>query len=575
MKGVPEKTPGLDKWTSGINLVEYVEKAAELHRDRVLFRYKDNSGWSTMSYRQFLAVSRNTARGLIRIGFQPGDKAAIYSENGCEWAVACFATLMAGGQTVPIDAKLNKAEVIYILEDSETCLLFTSAAIYGSNFEEPIHGLDRLKDIIVWGESIETDSTDKAAPAFHSLQEIQTADSGKEPAGELPGSKLSPDSIASIIYTSGTTGAPKGVMLSHRNFMANALQALGVIYVEPQDCVFLVLPLHHAFPFTTCFILPLVAGASICFMESLKKIRENLVELQPTILVGVPALFQKLHDAVAKRIYGSILKKALWNLGGKKIIGNAVRRQLGGRLRLFICGAAAANPVVVKFFNDLGIVLLQGYGLTEASPVVSVNLESHRYPESIGKPVPGVEMDIFEPGPDGVGEIITRGENVMHGYYHREEETAKVLKNGCLHTGDLAYVENGRYYITGRQKNLIVTSAGKNISPEEIEPFIDSSPYIDQVMVLGIHHGSKGEVVGAIVVPNMENIMADFGKGSSLSENEIETILTQQVRNNTAGLADYKRPTLVRVSYESLEMTSTLKIKRYRYDPQVLFKEEL
>jgi long-chain acyl-CoA synthetase len=399
-------------------------------------------------------------------------------------------------------------------------------------------------------------------------------DSGETADDNLPGPKLPPETIASIIYTSGTTGAPKGVMLSHRNFIANLLQPLRTLYVGPADSLFLVLPLHHAFSFTVCFLLPMVPGIPICFMESLKKIKENLVEVQPTILVGVPALFQKLYDAVARRIFGSSLKKGLWTFGGKKIIGNAVRRQLGGGLRLFICGAAAANPVVVKFFNDLGIVLLQGYGLTEASPVVSLNLESHRYPESIGKPLPGIEMAIADPDSNGVGEITMSGENVMLGYLKREEETGKVLKDGFLHTGDLAYIKDGRYYITGRRKNLIVTSAGKNISPEEIEPFIDSSPYVAQVMVLGIDRPSKGEVVGAIVVPDMENLMADFGAGKTLSEEEIESILTREVRNRTATLADFKRPTAVRVSFESLEMTSTLKIKRYRYDSRQLFRED-
>ncbi|MBT7066252.1 MAG: AMP-binding protein [Verrucomicrobia bacterium] len=378
----------------------------------------------------------------------------------------------------------------------------------------------------------------------------------------------SEDDVASIIYTSGTTGRQKGAMLTHANFASNVESMMKCIDLGPSDNLLLVLPLHHAFAFTVNLLVPVFSGAQISFIQSLKTVGENTREVSPTVLVGVPLLLEKIYA----RIMAGLKKKPaayfLYRAGLKAPVIKGIKQKLGGKLRFCVVGGAPSSIDTITGYAELGIPVIEGYGLTETAPVLTFNPFDAPLPGSVGKALPGVEVQIKDPNEEGIGEITARGPNIMKGYFKNPQATAEVMDGDWFLTGDMGFInEDGYVIITGRKKSLIVNREGKNIYPEEVETQILKSNFVMETIVLGYTiEGETGERVGAIVVPD-EEAMADRRKHRKhpISDAELTQLMVDEVKRVTNDISDYKRPRRIQVRSEEFEKTSTSKVKRYLY----------
>lgn len=506
----------------------------------------------------------------MQLGFRSGTRIGIYAHSSPEWGMAYMATLAAGGVVVPLDPQLKYLELRTIISKAEMAYVFCSDSAYQDMVE--------LKAITApYPEIISIDAADDASETEElTMRQIERL--GSDKAYSSP--EIDPDAMALLIFTSGTSSASKGVMLSHANIIADIEAIKPRLAIGPEDRFLSVLPLHHSLESTCGFIFPLLIGASIYYARSLKSgdILEDIKLSRATVMCGVPLLYEKMHSgiqrAVAKktplaRLYVDLgqkiagLSKWILDLSVGKVIFHSLRAKAGlDSIRMFISGGAAINPDISRFFNNLGITLLQGYGLSETSPVLSVNSESDNDYASVGKPLDGVEVKIIEPNDSGVGEITAKGKMVMLGYFRNEEATKAVMSNGYFHTGDLGYLDSsGRLYITGRKKNVIITAAGKNIYPEEIETLLDSSSFIQESVVVPRKRGSGEEPV-AVVVPDFDAIAATQD-GRKPSDEEVRKIVKEEVERACLQLAEFKRVKDVIVMTEELPKTSSKKVRRY------------
>jgi len=375
------------------------------------------------------------------------------------------------------------------------------------------------------------------------------------------------------------------VMLTHKNIMSNVESVREFIHLDSNDSFVLLLPLHHTFPFTICMVLPLSVGATISFVDIMSRDRGRLImESKPTIIVGVPLLFSKIYKGIMRQIEASKVKSLLYNYGGRKLISRGLKKKLGGRLRILVSGAAPMDPSVIEGFVALGIEFLEGYGLTETSPVVSANPIGAIKIGSIGVPIKGVEVKIENPGQDGIGEIIIKGDNVMEGYYKNTEQTEQVLRNGWFYSGDLGKIdEEGYIFITGRAKDVIVHRGGKNVYPDGVESEINKSRFISESIVLGYRTKDLvGEDVGVLIYPDYE-FLVEYSRSNAiqlshemdvarLAEEDkdeliekFRTLLENEVRNSMEKLAPYQRVTRIGIERDEFIKTSTRKIKRFLY----------
>jgi len=530
---------------------------------------------------------RRLSLGFRALGLRPGDKVIIFSENRPEWVIADFAILCAGAVTVPIYTSLMPEQIKFLINDSEAKVIVCSNRDLWLKVEAVRAGLPRLEHAIMIDE--------EPPEGLLTLSEVMSlGTSAADALFEAAAETVRPDDLASIIYTSGTTGRPKGVMLSHGNFVSNVKSLDAVVPFDHTDTVLSFLPLSHVLERTATF-LSLYNGCSIAYAESVESVAANLVEVRPTIMVSVPRLFEKIYQKVMEQVLGSsALRKWIffWAIkigktcAAKTIAGERVparlafRRSLarklvyakilaktGGRVKFFVCGGAPISPDIVEFFYALGLVILPGYGLTETSPVLSGNtLDDYRF-GTVGKPIPGVEIKIAADG-----EILARGPNVMLGYYRNEIETKEAMAGGWLHTADVGHLdEDGFLVISDRKKDLIVTSGGKNIAPQPIESLLQINPYILSAVVIG----DRRKFVSALIVPRFEKLEAyarahgiPFGDRPELcSRPEVRSFLLAEIQRATPDLASYERIKKIAVldrdfEIDAGEVTPTLKVKR-------------
>ncbi len=552
-----------------MTLKEMLARSVQRRGDAVALRHKLQDRWHTVSYHELQARVWHVAEVLSRLGVKPGDRVGLFRENAPEWPEVYFGIVGLGATAVPVDAKLQEQEVAHILRDSSARVLLTHAKSYPLVREIEPH-LPELRNVLLIGGR-------EVLPIQSRKVKYSDYEQWMEDVAEAAGSaaraydQFAPvdDDIASFIYTSGTTGRQKGAMLTHRNFTSNVESCRKAIGILDTDNFLLVLPLHHAFAFTANLLLPLAVGSEISFVENLKTVGENTREVSPSVLIGVPLLLEKMYNRIWNGLKENKVGYTLFKLGIRHPVTKGIAKKLGGKLRLVVTGGAPCDPDLLTGYRQFGLNILEGYGLTETAPVLSLNPPAKPKPGTVGRPVPDVQITILDKDADGVGEIAAKGPNIMKGYYNNPEATAAVFKDGWFLTGDLGFIDDEGYVkITGRKKSLIVNREGKNIHPEEVEYQVCKSPFIREAVALGYREAGEkvGEHVGVIVVPNQESIDAHMAREKKRpSEREISDLIRSEVKRMSAEIAEYKRPRRIQIRWEDLDKTSTGKVKRYLY----------
>ena len=563
-----------EKEIKDLTIPKMLKRSAGIYSNSVaLSAWKDGKFYS-FNYAELESKVNLFGKGLNSLGINKGDKVGLLSENRPEWGIAYLGILSSGGIVVPLDPLLKCSELGVLIKDSGMKGLITSGKFIAEIFQTT-KKIPDFEFLICMDE--------KKEKGIFSFSEV--SGKGNENKSELP--EVLPDDVAVIIYTSGTTGKSKGVMLTHKNILSDVWGTKEALELFPEDNFLSVLPLHHTLECTAGLLIPLSGGSRVTYARSMKskEILEDIKNAGVTLLIGVPLLYEKLFTGLRKNIqkksfltrtsfklcfnFVKIFKKLTGiNLG--RFIFKNLREKAGlSCIRMLISGAAPLPAMIPECFDLLGIKFLQGYGLTETSPVLTLNPYNKPKYSSVGKSIPGVELKILEPNKDGVGEILAKGDMVMKGYYNNPQETDKILKDGWLHTGDLGWKDkDGYFYIAGRKKNVIVSSAGKNIYPEEIENQLLQSPCILETLVLGRKVSKGVEEVEAIIVTNYEYIQ-QISKDQTRDEEKIRLLIKDEIAKCCEGIADYKRVKHFQIRKEEFEKTSTRKIKRF------LFKENI
>lgn len=557
-------------------LSELAERCACDFGDKPVMRTWNGTGYDEITYNEFYKSAHSVAVWLLEQGIGSGDRVAVLSENRPEWGMSYLGVQMAGAVVVPVDSLMPVTGIRHILSDSESRILFASSKFITSLSE--VSPVDSLEQKICFD-----DEDIDGSVLFSKVVNIEPAD-----AVELPKREL--DEMAAILYTSGTTGHSKGVMLSQNNIMSNVAAASRIFPVGESDTFLSVLPLHHAFECTAGFLLPLYCGCSITYARSLKsnELIGDIRNTNVTMMVGVPLLYEKMHagiirgirkkgkktESLFKTMYKAVSLGDKFGLTLGDRVFHSLREKAGfGTVKYFVSGGGPLDPATAQFFNRLGIRLVQGYGLTETSPVTHVIPPWRIRHATVGPPIVGVECKLDNLNKLGIGEICVRGPNIFMGYYRNEEATKEVLdSDGWFHTGDLGLIYSDNYLqIMGRMKNMILTSGGKNVYPEEIEHYLNHSRFIAESLVMGIQRESGyGEEVVALVYPDYEQIDLHFEHaGHKPSEDEVFQLIKTEINDSQADLADYKRIIRFRIITEEFQKTSTRKIKRFLYDSEM------
>lgn len=553
-----------------------IHMPAAAGRSRFLHQSAGSDGkYLKWTYETLAREVKHLASFIIHFGLHQDDRVALLSENRTEWMEVYLATVIGARIIVPIDANITADEVHMILSESGARLLFTSEKLLPKAREAIERGRTTVEEVVCFDDLPEGDQS----IAFASIMEEQWD-------AELPG----PDEIpgnqdAAIIYTSGTTGVAKGVILTHKGIIANANASILSLPIDETDVFVAVLPFHHTYPTTCSFISPLMVGGGVSIVDRIvgQVIIEVTRETGGTILIGVPLLFDKIRQGIEKKLSElPPMKRTL--VGGMKTISRAgnrlfkanpgkslfksLREKAGLRtLRLLVAGGGPLSQKTADFFQNLGFEMRQGYGMSENGPLIAANTMNYFDNRSVGLPVKYTEVRISEPDEHGVGEIQVKSPSLMKGYFNNPEATKEVMTDdGYLRTGDMGYIDKrGFIYITGRSKNLIVTSGGKNVYPEEIEHYFAESPVVGEVLVLGTgSHGEQDERVAAAVYPDYERLEEEHGK-ENLSDNFVRDLVQEEIKNVNGKLPGYKKIDEWIIRKEEFEKTSSKKIKRFIY----------
>lgn len=551
------------------HLKDMVRQSAEKYPNNEAFTLKNEQGnFSGITFKQFQDQINSFGTALLDLGLKNA-MIAVLSENRYEWCLTYLAVANGAGVIVPLDKELPENELASLLSRSESQAIVTSAN-YLESLEKIRNNLPNLKYII------SMDHTDDDGSCL-SLSKLLKRGKNlmEEGRRNYLDAEINPEAMSMLIFTSGTTDKSKGVMLSHKNICHDIMAVSQLIYADTNDSILSILPLHHTYECTAGFLTMVYLGVSIGFCEGLRHISKNLQEYKPSMMMSVPLILESLYSKITKKArkehryakfkFGLFIASFLYKAGIdiRRKIFHEVHENLGGNLRLVISGAAALNPKISKALRAMGFNLLQGYGLTECSPIVTVNRLEVYKDASVGLPLAGVTIKIENPGSDKIGEVMVRGDNVMLGYYRNDEATEEVLRDGWLYTGDYGRVDkHGFLYITGRKKNVIVTKNGKNIYPEDIELYLNRSEYIKESLVYGVDSPDDEETkVCAQIVPNMEVIVEELGRFPL--KDELDKIIQAEVKKANKKLSGYKKIQHFDIREEEFEKTTTKKIKRY------------
>jgi len=552
------------------DLKDMIEQSSKLYSNRYAFHLQISNGTGRkISYSEFKKDINALGTAFHSLGLK-NKRIAVLGENRYEWCVTYLAAVNGTGTIVPLDKELPVHELEHLINKAEI-----SAIIVSEKYLEKINQITTSN--VKYFINMDAKSDSGEILSYKLLQEKGAflVENGDESFTEA---KIDRDKMNILIFTSGTTDHAKGVMLSHKNICSNIMAVCSVISVSHKDSVLSILPLHHTYECTCGFLAIVYNGAMITFNDNLKNIAKNLKEVKPTILIIVPLILENMYKKIKEQINKDIKTKILFkcailiskliysisNIDFKKKLFKRIYENLGGRIRFIISGAAAIEENTVKGYRELGIIVLQGYGLTECSPIVTVNREHSFSDNSIGHPLPGVEIKIDSPDSNDIGEIVVKGNNVMLGYYDNPIATKKVLVDGWLYTGDLARIDKyGHIYITGRKKNVIVTKNGKNIFPEEVEAYLNRSKFIRESFVYGLDEKQFDDVsVCAQIIPDIDAIRQYFQK-ENLSSEEIHNIINAEVKKVNKSMPMYKKVYHFSIREEEFIKTTTQKIKRY------------
>ncbi|HET9152343.1 MAG TPA: long-chain fatty acid--CoA ligase [Gemmatimonadales bacterium] len=567
--------------------------AVERWRDRpVVMRVKRDGRWQTLSYAELLEQVRALSFGLGTLGVGEGDRVAILSENRPEWAIADYACLAGRAADVPVYPTLPALQVRYLLKDSGAVAVFVSSREQREKIDAIRTDLPALRHVITMDESARGTGT----ISFTDVLEAGRRSGGNAAEWRARALAAGPDDLATIIYTSGTTGDPKGVMLTHGNITSNVVGGLARLPLRDSDECLSFLPLSHIFERMAGHYCMMQAGAIINYATSVDTVAAEMAELRPTVVLSVPRLYEKVYARVLENaLSGSFIRKSIffwakrigerwteYTLGGKpippwlatryrmasRLVFAKLRARVGGRIRFFVSGGAPLSADIARFFYAAGLPILEGYGLTETSPVIAVNGTDRLKLGTVGPPLGNVQVEI---APDG--EILTRGPHVMHGYFNKPEATAEAIDaNGWFHTGDIGMLDaQGFLRITDRKKDLIVTAGGKNIAPQPIENRAKTSKFVSNAVMLGDRR--KFPII--LVVPNREQLETWAGR-KGIAADRWESLLLQppvrdkmdrEVQRVLQDLAHFEMPKKVLLlpndfTIESGELTPTLKVRR-------------
>jgi long-chain acyl-CoA synthetase len=547
---------------------DLLTRSADRCPDAIALQAKRHGQWLCYTYDELERQVQTTSLALARAYIGKGDTVLLYAENLPEWGIGYLAAVSLGAIVVPTDRQLGEADVLATAEFVEAKAILVSEASHRTFSEET--------------------RRDDESPLFLNIQagcqpfpESRTAALTDWAPARPPSTPVGPDDVASIIFTTGANGTdPRAVMLTHRNFLSNVMGVVQFLPPRATDNFLSLLPLHHALEFTGGLLVPLYVGAKVTYCDTLRSrtIIETMRETQVTCLIGVPRVFQVLHEAIRQQVGQHGRKARLWfdtmktvskviytltgRNPGRRLFAR-VHEQLGGQLRAFISGGAALAPQIHEEFTAMGFELCEGYGLTETAPIATANPLRAAKPGSVGRPLPGVEVRILNPDEGGVGEIAVRGPNLTVGYFRNQMATERVICNGWLHTGDVGYLDRDGYlHLTGRIKDIIVTAAGKNVYPEEVEQRYAGLPGVRQLCVVGIWDEQVlGEAVHAVVVPNRAD--AAFAE-----------MLRQAVQARARGVPTYQRIQRIHMAADELPCTLAGSIDRHRVKEEITARSQ-
>lgn len=550
------------------DLRDMLTQSSALYADQTAFLIKDRRGgpYLPVTYRQYAADVDAFGTALADAGLK-GGRIAILAETRYEWYVSYLATTNGTGIVVPLDKELPVGEIRSLLERSRA-----DAVIYSSSKKEQ---MDLIReDNPGVRHFICMDTADHAGDLV--FQEMLEKGRTLLAAGsrQFLDAAIDRDAMNILLFTSGTTAMSKAVMLSHTNICANLEGMCSMLYIGPGDIFLSVLPLHHTYECTCGFLCQIYRGSTIAQCEGLRYIVQNMQEAKVTTMLAVPLMLELFHRNIMKKAkatpeaakkfqFAITLTRTLRKVGIdlRRKLFHKVHDSFGGHLKMLISGGAAVDPNIMRDMRDLGILCVQGYGLTECAPILALNRDVNYKDQSAGLPLPGVDVRIIDADENGIGEIIGKGPNVMLGYYENEEATAEALRDGFFHTGDLGYIDkDGFVIITGRKKNVIITKNGKNIFPEEIETLLCRSPYITEALVSGADDGEGDIEVVADIFPDAEAVTAKLGVTSDPAA--LRALIAQEVTAVNHMLTTYKYVRKFNLRDTEFEKTTSKKIKR-------------
>ncbi len=545
---------------------ELINRAYEKYPQNTAYKYKVKNGekteYVTKTYSEFKEDIEALSTKLLQMGLS-GKKVAVIGNNRYEWCTTYLAVTTGGMIIVPLDKALPENELQSLILRSGA-----EAIICEQKYIEEISNLknSNLKYII------SMENTEKEVLLYNNLLK-EGKELIKQGNKDYEKVKIDPNAVSILLFTSGTTNISKGVLLSQNNICSNITALSKYVKMYPTDTLLSFLPIHHTFECTITFLFGIYHGVTVAFCDGLKYIQKNMNEYQVSVFVAVPLVLENIHKKVWKGIEEQgkkglmkamiVITKLLAKIkiDIRKKVFKPIINNFGGKLRIVFVGSAPLDKKIIKGFNNFGVDLIQGYGLTETSPVVTAETDKEKRPGSIGFPLPNLEVKIENPDEKGIGEITVKGPSVMLGYYENEEATKKCMKNGWFSTGDYGYLDKDNFlYICGRKNDVIVLKNGKNVYPQELEILINQIPAVEESMVFARNKNSMDTMLCAKIVYNEETIKNLYGEKT---EEEKKEIIWQAVKEVNKKLPDVKHIKEIAITNEPLEKTTTQKIKRY------------